>query len=275
MVNESFVVLLPNRNDFDRARHWLGRFDTGLRAGDALHLAIAKNRRADAVHTLDKPMIAAETGWVCRSRQDPSFPAVAIESTDLRVHVDRWHAEVRERAAPGDVQPGRDLGAGARGDQPVRGGGPVQGAVARAVPDRGGVGAAGGGVERSEAGGEVSPHAVDAIRLPGVRDMRGMFDGGAAGGGVQESADSRKNPVKQALGLPSLPAAVYNLAQRPSGPATAHGPAAQRPSGPAAQRPSGPAAQRPSGPAAQRPSGPAAQRPSAQRPSGPAGRLAA
>ena len=59
MVNESFVVLLPNRNDFDRARHWLGRFDTGLRAGDALHLAIAKNRRADAVHTLDKPMIAA------------------------------------------------------------------------------------------------------------------------------------------------------------------------------------------------------------------------
>ena len=59
MVSESFVVLLPNRDDFDRARNWLGRFDTGLRAGDALHLAIAKNRRANAIHTLDKPMIAA------------------------------------------------------------------------------------------------------------------------------------------------------------------------------------------------------------------------
>ena len=59
MLRESFVVLLPNRGDFDRARHWLGRFDTSLRGGDALHLAIANNRGADAIHTLDKPMIAA------------------------------------------------------------------------------------------------------------------------------------------------------------------------------------------------------------------------
>ncbi len=59
MLPESFVALLPNRGDFDRARRWLGRFDTGLRGGDALHLAIAKNRGADAIHTLDKPMIAA------------------------------------------------------------------------------------------------------------------------------------------------------------------------------------------------------------------------
>ena len=59
MIGESFMVLLPNRDDFDRARHWLARFDTGLRAGYALHLAIAKNRGAHAIHTLDKPMIAA------------------------------------------------------------------------------------------------------------------------------------------------------------------------------------------------------------------------
>ena len=59
MVKESFVILLPNRDDFDRARDWLSRFETGLRAGDALHLAIARNHGADAIHSLDKLMIAA------------------------------------------------------------------------------------------------------------------------------------------------------------------------------------------------------------------------
>ena len=57
MVEESFTVLLPNRSDFDRAREWLGYFETGLRAGDALHLAIAGNRGADAIYSLDKRLI--------------------------------------------------------------------------------------------------------------------------------------------------------------------------------------------------------------------------
>ena len=59
MIDESFVVLLPNRDDFDRAREWLGHFETGLRAGDALHLAIASNRGSEAIYSLDKRMIAA------------------------------------------------------------------------------------------------------------------------------------------------------------------------------------------------------------------------
>ncbi len=59
MIDESFVVLLPNRDDFDRARDWLGHFETGLRAGDALHLAIAWNRGSEAIYSLDKRMIAA------------------------------------------------------------------------------------------------------------------------------------------------------------------------------------------------------------------------
>lgn len=58
MIEESFVLLLPNRDDFDRARDWLGQFETGLRAGDALHLAIARNRESDAIYSLDKRMIA-------------------------------------------------------------------------------------------------------------------------------------------------------------------------------------------------------------------------
>ena len=49
IIEESFVVLLPNHDDFDRAREWLSHFATGLRAGDALHLAIASNRGAEAI----------------------------------------------------------------------------------------------------------------------------------------------------------------------------------------------------------------------------------
>lgn len=59
MIGDSFVVLLPNRDDFDRARDWLAHYETGLRAGDALHLAISGNRRVDVIYSLDKLMISA------------------------------------------------------------------------------------------------------------------------------------------------------------------------------------------------------------------------
>ncbi len=59
MLGESFVILLPNRDDFNIAKDWLGHFETGLRSGDALHLAIAGNNGANAIHSLDKRMIAA------------------------------------------------------------------------------------------------------------------------------------------------------------------------------------------------------------------------
>jgi hypothetical protein len=36
MVDESFSVLLPNADDFALAKRYLGQFETGLRAGDAL-----------------------------------------------------------------------------------------------------------------------------------------------------------------------------------------------------------------------------------------------
>lgn len=58
MIAASFEVLLPDRNDFGQAQRWLGRPKTRLRAGDALHLAIASNHGATAIHTLDKVMIA-------------------------------------------------------------------------------------------------------------------------------------------------------------------------------------------------------------------------
>ena len=59
VVTEAFVVLLPNADDFNLAKEYLGVHDTGLRAGDALHLAIARNRRAEAIYGLDMIMLRA------------------------------------------------------------------------------------------------------------------------------------------------------------------------------------------------------------------------
>jgi uncharacterized protein len=59
MVERSFDLLLPSRNDFSLAKQHLARFETGLRAGDALHLAIAGNHRARAIYSLDKKLLRA------------------------------------------------------------------------------------------------------------------------------------------------------------------------------------------------------------------------
>jgi predicted nucleic acid-binding protein len=59
MVDDSFTVLLPNADDFGLAKVYLRQFETGLRAGDALHLAIAKNHHAGAVYSLDKTLTKA------------------------------------------------------------------------------------------------------------------------------------------------------------------------------------------------------------------------
>jgi predicted nucleic acid-binding protein len=59
MVDDSFLVLLPSADDFALAKRFLGRFETGLRAGDALHLAIAGNHRAAAIYTLDRTLLRA------------------------------------------------------------------------------------------------------------------------------------------------------------------------------------------------------------------------
>lgn len=59
IVAESFVILLPNADDFTLAREYLGTFKTGLRAGGALHLAIANNHRAETIYSFDKIMLKA------------------------------------------------------------------------------------------------------------------------------------------------------------------------------------------------------------------------
>jgi predicted nucleic acid-binding protein len=50
---------LPEENDFDLCRRHLRRFETALRLGDALHLAIAYNHAIEKFNTLDKKLLKA------------------------------------------------------------------------------------------------------------------------------------------------------------------------------------------------------------------------
>src|SRR3712207_1876949 len=52
LVEDSFFVLAPTADDFDRARAFLRHHKLGLRAGDALHLAIASNHNAETIYSL-------------------------------------------------------------------------------------------------------------------------------------------------------------------------------------------------------------------------------
>jgi uncharacterized protein len=55
----TFVVYLPTIADFDLAKQYLEHYRTGLRGGDALHLAIAANREVDTIHSLDDGLLKA------------------------------------------------------------------------------------------------------------------------------------------------------------------------------------------------------------------------
>lgn len=55
----AFVIIHPDGNDFDLCKRYLRQFDTGLRAGDAFHLAIAANHGAKKILSLDKKLLHA------------------------------------------------------------------------------------------------------------------------------------------------------------------------------------------------------------------------
>jgi len=56
LVAESFQVLVPDVADYELAKSYIQHFATKLRAGDALHLAIASNHGAK---TLDEGLLNA------------------------------------------------------------------------------------------------------------------------------------------------------------------------------------------------------------------------
>lgn len=59
VAQASFVVLLPTGDDYELARQYLGRHQSGLRAGDALHLAISHNHGCDRTYSLDNALLKA------------------------------------------------------------------------------------------------------------------------------------------------------------------------------------------------------------------------
>lgn len=59
LLDRSFLVHSPSLHDFQQAHAFVQHFETGLRAGDALHLAIAANQGADAICTLDTGLAEA------------------------------------------------------------------------------------------------------------------------------------------------------------------------------------------------------------------------
>jgi predicted nucleic acid-binding protein len=59
MLSESFELLVPSAADFAAAAEYLEVPKTGLRAGDALHLAIAENHGARKILTPDMGFIDA------------------------------------------------------------------------------------------------------------------------------------------------------------------------------------------------------------------------
>jgi hypothetical protein len=59
VLGESFEMLLPTGADFVTASKYVETPKTGLRAGDALHLAIAANHGATKILTLDRGFLEA------------------------------------------------------------------------------------------------------------------------------------------------------------------------------------------------------------------------
>ncbi|MBV9570114.1 MAG: type II toxin-antitoxin system VapC family toxin [Alphaproteobacteria bacterium] len=59
LIYASFEILAVTRGDLETAKLLLQKYETGLRAGDALHLAIAKNNHAQMIYSLDDRMIRA------------------------------------------------------------------------------------------------------------------------------------------------------------------------------------------------------------------------
>lgn len=59
LVERSFTILPPTQADFQLASQFLLRFETKLRAGDAMHLAIASNQKARMIFSLDRTIISA------------------------------------------------------------------------------------------------------------------------------------------------------------------------------------------------------------------------
>ena len=59
LVADSFQILAPSIVDYEQAKGYIQHFASKLRAGDALHLAIASNNGTKMLYTLDEGLLSA------------------------------------------------------------------------------------------------------------------------------------------------------------------------------------------------------------------------
>jgi predicted nucleic acid-binding protein len=59
LLSESFRIVVPAASDYDTAAMFLRNPKSGLRAGDALHLAVAHNQKMRMLYSLDARMVEA------------------------------------------------------------------------------------------------------------------------------------------------------------------------------------------------------------------------
>lgn len=59
LLAENFQLVLPELDDYDLSWNYLTRLNTSLRAGEALHLAIAFNLAVEKIINLDEGMLKA------------------------------------------------------------------------------------------------------------------------------------------------------------------------------------------------------------------------
>lgn len=74
-LSESFEMLTPSPADYSMAEELLAHHKTGLRAGDALHLAVASNQGGLEVLTLDQGLIKAAKQLGLKAKTGIRLPA--------------------------------------------------------------------------------------------------------------------------------------------------------------------------------------------------------
>ena len=66
-IEPGVTVIIPSRDDYIRAAHYLQDLKSGLRSADALHIAIAVNSGVTRLLTLDRAFIKSQAGLTSRS----------------------------------------------------------------------------------------------------------------------------------------------------------------------------------------------------------------
>lgn len=74
LLSESFRIVIPGAADYDTAAMLLRDHRTGLRGGDALHLAVAHNQQMRMLYSLDAHMVGAARALGIRATDELKRP---------------------------------------------------------------------------------------------------------------------------------------------------------------------------------------------------------